>query len=45
LTPHAAQIAALTLPLDHVAIIEAPTGTGKTEAALIWCSRLVEPGL
>jgi CRISPR-associated endonuclease/helicase Cas3 len=45
MTPHAAQIAALTLPLDHITIIEAPTGTGKTEAALIWCSRLVEPGL
>jgi CRISPR-associated endonuclease/helicase Cas3 len=44
MTPHAAQAAALTLPLDHLAIVEAPTGTGKTEAALIWCSRLVEAG-
>jgi CRISPR-associated endonuclease/helicase Cas3 len=43
--PRAAQLAALTLPLERVAIIEAPTGTGKTEAALVWCSRLVEAKL
>jgi hypothetical protein len=35
----------LQLPIDEqFAIIEAPTGTGKTEAALIWASRLVEAG-
>jgi CRISPR-associated endonuclease/helicase Cas3 len=45
MTPHAAQVAALTLPLNHLAIIEAPTGTGKTEAALIWASRLAEARL
>jgi CRISPR-associated endonuclease/helicase Cas3 len=41
----AAQVAALTLPLEQMAIIEAPTGSGKTEASLIWASRLVEAGL
>jgi CRISPR-associated endonuclease/helicase Cas3 len=40
-----AQVAALTLPLEQMAIIEAPTGSGKTEASLIWASRLVEAGL
>jgi CRISPR-associated endonuclease/helicase Cas3 len=45
MTPHAAQVGALVLPLDHLAIIEAPTGTGKTEAALIWASRLADAGL
>ena len=33
------------LPLEQMAIIEAPTGSGKTEAALIWASRLAEAGL
>src|SRR5262249_50089340 len=43
--PRPAQIGALALPLDErFAVIEAPTGTGKTEAALIWASRLVEVG-
>jgi CRISPR-associated endonuclease/helicase Cas3 len=38
-----AQIGTLALPLDErFAVIEAPTGSGKTEAALIWVSRLVE---
>ncbi len=41
----AAQVAALALPLEQTAIIEAPTGSGKTEASLIWASRLVEAGL
>jgi CRISPR-associated endonuclease/helicase Cas3 len=40
-----AQVAALTLPLEQMAIIEAPTGSGKTEASLIWASRLVQAGL
>ena len=44
-TARAAQVAALTLPLEQMAIIEAPTGSGKTEASLIWASRLVEAGL
>jgi CRISPR-associated endonuclease/helicase Cas3 len=43
--PRPAQIGALALPLDErFAVIEAPTGTGKTEAALIWASRLIEAG-
>jgi len=41
--PRPAQVGTLELPLDErLAILEAPTGTGKTEAALIWASRLVE---
>jgi CRISPR-associated endonuclease/helicase Cas3 len=41
--PRPAQIGTLALPLDErFAVIEAPTGSGKTEAALIWASRLVE---
>jgi CRISPR-associated endonuclease/helicase Cas3 len=43
--PRPAQSGMLQLPIDEqFAIIEAPTGTGKTEAALIWASRLVEAG-
>jgi CRISPR-associated endonuclease/helicase Cas3 len=43
--PRSAQIGTLELPIDErFAVIEAPTGTGKTEAALIWASRLVEAG-
>jgi CRISPR-associated endonuclease/helicase Cas3 len=43
--PRPAQIGTLALPLEErFAVIEAPTGTGKTEAALIWASRLVEAG-
>jgi CRISPR-associated endonuclease/helicase Cas3 len=43
--PRPAQVGALALPLDErFAVIEAPTGTGKTEAALIWAARLVEAG-
>jgi CRISPR-associated endonuclease/helicase Cas3 len=44
-TARSAQVAALTLPLEQMAIIEAPTGSGKTEASLTWASRLVEAGL
>jgi CRISPR-associated endonuclease/helicase Cas3 len=41
--PRPAQAAMLVLPLhERLVVIEAPTGTGKTEAALIWASRLVE---
>jgi CRISPR-associated endonuclease/helicase Cas3 len=41
--PRPAQLGTLSLPLDErFAVIEAPTGSGKTEAALIWASRLVE---
>ncbi len=44
--PRPAQIGTLKLPLDErLAVIEAPTGSGKTEAALIWASRLVEAGM
>jgi CRISPR-associated endonuclease/helicase Cas3 len=44
--PRPAQIGTLNMPLDErFAVIEAPTGSGKTEAALIWASRLVEAGL
>jgi CRISPR-associated endonuclease/helicase Cas3 len=43
--PRPAQIGALKLSIDErLAIIEAPTGSGKTEAALIWASRLAEAG-
>ena len=45
-TPRASQSALVELSLDeHLVVLEAPTGTGKTEAALIWASRLVEAGL
>ena len=44
-TARAAQVAALMLPLEQMAIIEAPTGSGKTEASLIWASRLAEARL
>ncbi len=44
-TARSAQVAALTLPLEQLAIIEAPTGSGKTEASLIWASRLVDAEL
>jgi CRISPR-associated endonuclease/helicase Cas3 len=44
--PRAAQVSVLELPLtEHLVIIEAPTGSGKTEAALIWTDRLVAAGL
>jgi CRISPR-associated endonuclease/helicase Cas3 len=43
--PRPAQVGTLELPIDErFAVIEAPTGTGKTEASLIWASRLVEAG-
>jgi replicative superfamily II helicase len=42
----AAQEALLQLSLDErLVVVEAPTGTGKTEAALIWASRLAQAGL
>jgi len=45
-TPRASQAAFAELSLDErLVVLEAPTGTGKTEAALIWASRLVEAGL
>ena len=40
--PRAAQISMLSLPItERLAVIEAPTGSGKTEASLIWADRLV----
>ena len=43
--PRPAQIGALKLSInERLAIIEAPTGSGKTEAALIWASRLAKAG-
>jgi CRISPR-associated endonuclease/helicase Cas3 len=44
-SPRAAQAAVEIAPLEKLLVIEAPTGTGKTEAALIWASRLVEANL
>ena len=39
--PRAAQISVLELPLtERLVSIEAPTGSGKTEAAVIWADRL-----
>lgn len=44
--PRAAQVSMLELPLtERLAFIEAPTGSGKTEAACIWADRLVAAGL
>ncbi len=44
--PRAAQIAVLSLPLtERLVIIEAPTGSGKTEASVLWADRLVAAGL
>ena len=35
----------MDLPLSHLLIAEAPTGEGKTEAALLWLELLVLAGL
>src|SRR5215475_2133620 len=43
--PRAAQEVVLTLPLTERLVLEAPTGTGKTEASVMWASRLVAAGL
>jgi CRISPR-associated endonuclease/helicase Cas3 len=44
--PRSAQVSMLSLPItERLAIIEAPTGSGKTEASLIWADRLVAAGL
>jgi CRISPR-associated endonuclease/helicase Cas3 len=44
--PRAAQVSMLSLPItERLAIIEAPTGSGKTEASVIWADRLVAAGL
>jgi CRISPR-associated endonuclease/helicase Cas3 len=44
--PRAAQISMLSLPLtERLVIIEAPTGSGKTEAGVIWADRLAAAGL
>jgi CRISPR-associated endonuclease/helicase Cas3 len=44
--PRPAQVGTLELSIQEpFAVVEAPTGTGKTEAALIWTSRLLEAGL
>jgi CRISPR-associated endonuclease/helicase Cas3 len=43
--PRPLQQVLMTHPLDHLVIAEAPTGEGKTEAALVWASRLVCAGL
>jgi CRISPR-associated endonuclease/helicase Cas3 len=44
--PRAAQISMLSLPVtERLVIIEAPTGSGKTEASAIWADRLAAAGL
>ncbi len=44
--PRGAQVAVLSLPLaERLVIIEAPTGSGKTEASVIWADRLAAAGL
>jgi CRISPR-associated endonuclease/helicase Cas3 len=44
--PRGAQVAMLSLPLtERIVIIEAPTGSGKTEASVIWADRLAAAGL
>jgi CRISPR-associated endonuclease/helicase Cas3 len=44
--PRAAQISMLELPLtQRLVFLEAPTGSGKTEAACIWADRLVAADL
>jgi CRISPR-associated endonuclease/helicase Cas3 len=44
--PRGVQGSLLELALtEHLVIVEAPTGSGKTEAALIWADRLVAAGL
>ena len=44
--PRASQISMLSLPLtERLVIIEAPTGSGKTEASAIWADRLAAAGL
>ena len=44
--PRAAQISMLSLSItERLVVIEAPTGSGKTEASLIWADRLVAAGL
>ena len=41
----AAQAALLQVSMEErLLVIEAPTGTGKTEAAMIWASRLAAAG-
>lgn len=42
--PRPTQAAAETVPLDRLAFIEDETGSGKTEAALIWARRLADKG-
>lgn len=48
-TPRGTQIAIDTLPLPDdtgsVVLLESETGSGKTEAALRWASRLIDAGL
>jgi CRISPR-associated endonuclease/helicase Cas3 len=44
--PRGAQVSILELPVtERLVVIEAPTGSGKTEAAVIWADRLVAAGL
>lgn len=45
-SPIGAQTAIGRIPFnEHLVIVDAPTGTGKTESAVMWASLLVEEGL
>ena len=44
MTPRPAQAAMAELPMEQITTLEDQTGTGKTEAAMVFAQRLVEAG-